>query len=176
MVGSPLSAPLTLLGKLPRRLQHYSIVDLTQRSGGPVHIASGCSALAYALVLGKRKHTGVQSHGKPHNTTLVFLGTVFIWFGWFGFNGGSALDASLRSVYAAFNTNTSACCGVLGWVLVDYIRTRGKFSVVGACEGAIAGLVGITPAAGYVSVWVSCLVHIGHVCTMRLTHRFRSPP
>ncbi|GAB7361665.1 hypothetical protein MBLNU230_g1715t1 [Neophaeotheca triangularis] len=126
--------------------------------GGPVHIASGCSALAYAFILGKRKNTGEESHGKPHNTTLVFLGTIFIWFGWYGFNGGSALDASLRSVYAAFNTNTAASCGVLGWVLVDYIRTKGKFSVVGACEGAIAGLVGITPAAGYVSVWLAALI------------------
>lgn len=59
---------------------------------------------------------------------------------------------------AAFNTNTAACTGVLGWVLVDYIRHRGKFSVVGACEGAIAGLVGITPAAGYVSVWLAAVI------------------
>jgi len=61
-------------------------------------------------------------------------------------------------MYAAFNTNTAASCGVLGWVLVDYIRTKGKFSVVGACEGAIAGLVGITPAAGYVSVWLAAVI------------------
>jgi Amt family ammonium transporter len=59
---------------------------------------------------------------------------------------------------AAFNTNTAACTGVLGWVFVDYIRYKGKFSVVGACEGAIAGLVGITPAAGYVSVWLAAVI------------------
>lgn len=64
-----------------------------------------------------------------------------------GFNGGSALNASIRSMYAAFNTNVAASFGVLGWVLVDFIRTKGKFSVVGACEGAIAGLVGITPVS-----------------------------
>ncbi|KAK1077581.1 hypothetical protein LTR33_007965 [Friedmanniomyces endolithicus] len=131
----------------------YKLPSLDFAGGGPVHIASGWAALAYAVVLGKRKHQGEKSHGKPHNTTLVFLGTILIWFGWFGFNGGSALNASVRAMYAAFNTNTAASFGVLGWVMVDYIRSRGRFSVVGACEGAIAGLVGITPAAGYVNCW-----------------------
>ena len=109
-------------------------------------------------MLGKRKHAGEKSDAKPHNVTLVFLGTTLIWFGWFGFNGGSALNATVRAMYAAFNTNTAASMGVLGWVLVDYIRLKGKFSLVGACEGAIAGLVGITPAAGYVSVWPAALI------------------
>ncbi|TKA33792.1 hypothetical protein B0A50_00628 [Salinomyces thailandicus] len=136
----------------------YNLPALDYAGGGPVHIASGWAALAYALVLGKRKHKGEKSHGKPHNVTLVFLGTVLIWFGWFGFNGGSALNGTIRAMYAAFNTNTAASTGVLGWVLVDYIRTRGRFSVVGACEGAIAGLVGITPAAGYVQCWPAALV------------------
>lgn len=159
----------------------YKLPSLDFAGGGPVHIASGWAALAYAFVLGKRKHQGEKSHGKPHNTTLVFLGTILIWFGWFGFNGGSALNASIRAMYAAFNTNTAASTGAIGWVsrmrekmppsrkkltrpffclqvLVDYIRTRGKFSVVGACEGAIAGLVGITPAAGYVSCWPAALI------------------
>ncbi|KAF2772739.1 methylammonium permease 3 [Teratosphaeria nubilosa] len=136
----------------------YKLPSLDFAGGGPVHIASGWAGLAYALILGKRKHAGERSHGKPHNVTLVFLGTVLIWFGWFGFNGGSALNASVRAMYAAFNTNTAASTGVLGWVLVDYIRTRGKFSVVGACEGAIAGLVGITPAAGYVQCWPAALI------------------
>jgi len=67
---------------------------------------------------------------------------VLIWFGWFGFNGGSALNASLRAFLAAFNTHTSASTGVIGWVLVDYIKHGKKFSVIGCCEGAIAGLVG----------------------------------
>jgi Amt family ammonium transporter len=136
----------------------FNLPSLDFAGGGPVHIASGWSALAYAFVLGKRKHIGDKSHGKPHNTTLVFLGTVLIWFGWFGFNGGSALNASLRAMYAAFNTNTAASTGVLGWVLVDYFKHGQRFSVVGACEGAIAGLVGITPAAGFVSVWVAALI------------------
>ncbi|KAJ5587214.1 Ammonium transporter [Penicillium hispanicum] len=136
----------------------YNLPSLDFAGGGPVHIASGWSALAYALILGKRKHLDEPSHAKPHNTTLVFLGTTLIWFGWFGFNGGSALNASVRAMLAAFNTNTAACTGVLGWVLVDYIKNRGKFSVVGACEGAIAGLVGITPAAGFVSCWLAACI------------------
>jgi Amt family ammonium transporter len=81
-----------------------------------------------------------------------------IWFGWFGFNGGSAINGSIRAMVAAFNTNAAASTGVLGWVLVDYIRCKGKFSVVGACSGAIAGLVGVTPAAGYVSPWLAALI------------------
>ncbi|KAH8912952.1 ammonium transporter [Coniochaeta sp. PMI_546] len=136
----------------------FNLPALDFAGGGPVHIASGWSALAYAFVLGKRKVKGDKHHAKPHNTTLVFLGTVFIWFGWFGFNGGSALNSSLRAMYAAFNTNTAASTGAIGWVMVDYIRHKGRFSVVGACEGAIAGLVGITPAAGYVSVWIAAVI------------------
>ena len=83
---------------------------------------------------------------------------MLIWFGWFGFNGGSALNASVRSMYVCFNTNTAACFGVLGWVMVDYVKHKGKFSVVGACSGAIAGLVGITPAAGFVSLWIAAVI------------------
>ncbi|KAF2467602.1 ammonium transporter [Lindgomyces ingoldianus] len=145
----------------------FNLPSLDFAGGGPVHIASGWSALAYAFVLGKRVHKGDKIHNKPHNTTLVFLGTVLIWFGWFGFNGGSALNASIRSMIAAFNTNTAASFGVLGWVLVDFIRTKGHFSVVGACSGAIAGLVGITPAAGYVSVWLAALIGFltGVICS-----------
>ena len=136
----------------------YKLPSLDFAGGGPVHISSGWSALAYALVLGKRRHTGEKSHGKPHNTTLVFLGTVLIWFGWFGFNGGSALNATVRAMLAAFNTNTAASTGVIGWVFVDYFKHGRRFSVVGACEGAIAGLVGITPAAGYVGVWPAAAI------------------
>ncbi|KAL5113455.1 hypothetical protein ACEQ8H_008668 [Pleosporales sp. CAS-2024a] len=136
----------------------FKLPSLDFAGGGPVHIASGWSALAYAFVLGKRLPKGEKIHGKPHNPTLVFLGTVLIWFGWFGFNGGSALNGTMRSMLAGFNTNTAASFGVLGWTLVEYVRNKGKFSVVGACSGAIAGLVGITPAAGYVSVWIAALI------------------
>ncbi|OJJ37141.1 hypothetical protein ASPWEDRAFT_182036 [Aspergillus wentii DTO 134E9] len=142
----------------------YNLPSLDFAGGGPVHIASGWSALAYALILGKRKHHGEPSHGKPHNTSMVFLGTVLIWFGWLGFNGGSSLGANMRAMLVVFNTNAAASIGVLGWVLVDFIKHKGKFSLVGACEGAIAGLVGITPAAGFVSVWLAaCIAFITSV-------------
>ncbi|KAK7418608.1 hypothetical protein QQZ08_011192 [Neonectria magnoliae] len=137
----------------------YTLPSLDFAGGGPVHIASGWAALAYALALGKRKKTpGDKAHGRPHNITLVFLGTVLIYFGWFGFNGGSALNGSIRAMLAAFNTNTAASTGAIGWVLVDYIKYKGRFRVVGACSGVIAGLVGITPAAGYVSVWLAAVI------------------
>ncbi|KAJ4410849.1 hypothetical protein N0V91_001778 [Didymella pomorum] len=146
----------------------FNLPSLDFAGGGPVHIASGWSALAYAFVLGKRLPKGEKIHSRAHNPTLVFIGTVFIWFGWYGFNGGSALNGTVRSMLAAFNTNTAACFGVLGWVLVDYVRTKGHFSVVGACSGAIAGLVGITPAAGYVSVWFAALIGFltGAICAL----------
>ncbi|KAF9894701.1 hypothetical protein FE257_006591 [Aspergillus nanangensis] len=145
----------------------YNLPAIDFAGGGPVHIASGCAALAYAVVLGKRKDHGAPGFRKPHNPTLVFLGTVLIWTGWLGFNGGSTLSASMRALIAIFNTNTAACFGILGWVLVDAIRNKGKFSLVGACEGAIAGLVGITPAAGCVHVWLAaCIGFItGVVCS-----------
>lgn len=142
----------------PLHIDNIQLPSLDFAGGGPVHIASGWAALAYALALGKRKNSGDKSHGKPHNTTLVFLGTVFIYFGWFGFNGGSALNGSIRAMLAAFNTNTAASAGAIGWVLVDYIKYKGRFRVVGACSGVIAGLVGITPAAGYVSVWIAAVI------------------
>lgn len=146
----------------------YKLPSLDFAGGGPVHIASGWSALAYAFVLGERLPKGDKIHHKAHNPTLVFIGTVLIWFGWYGFNGGSALNGTIRSMLAAFNTNTAACFGVLGWVSVEYVRTKGKFSVVGACSGAIAGLVGITPAAGYVSLWIAALIGFltGAICSL----------
>lgn len=137
----------------------FTLPSLDFAGGGPVHIASGSAGLAYALILGKRKGLGETLHQKPHNTTLIFLGTCFIWFGWFGFNGGSAINASMRAMVAAFNTQVAASTGAIGWVTVDYIKHKRKFSVVGACEGVVAGLVGITPGAGYVSPW--CAAAIG---------------
>ena len=79
-------------------------------------------------------------------------------FGWFGFNGGSALNASIRAMVAVWNTNCACCMGIIGWQLVSYFKHGRKFTVIGACEGAIAGLVGITPAAGYVSPWFGALI------------------
>lgn len=121
--------------------------------GTPVHISSGAAALAYSIMLGKR-----QGHGtreliyRPHNVTHVVLGTVFLWFGWFGFNGGSALGSNLRASMACVVTNLAASVGGFTWVLIDY-RLERKWSTVGWCSGAIAGLVAITPASGYVPPW-----------------------
>ncbi|EXJ92780.1 hypothetical protein A1O3_01332 [Capronia epimyces CBS 606.96] len=138
----------------------FTLPALDFAGGGPVHISSGTAGLAYALVLGKRSRYGEKHIYKPHNVTVVFLGTTLIWFGWFGFNGGSALNGSIRAMMAVWNTNMAASTGVAGAVMMGYIRHR-KFSVIGACEGVIAGLVGITPAAGYVSVW--CGAAIGFI-------------
>lgn len=132
----------------------FKMGGLDFAGGTPVHISSGAAALAYSLMLGKRngynKVNGLPY--RPHNVTHVVLGTVFLWVGWFGFNGGSALAANLRAVMACIVTHIAACVGGLTWVLLDY-RLERKWSTVGFCSGAIAGLVAITPAAGYVPPW-----------------------
>ena len=118
--------------------------------GTPVHISSGTAALAISIFLGKRRGYGTEHLAyKPHNTTYVILGTVFLWFGWFGFNGGSALSANLRAVQACIVTNLAASVGGLTWMLWDY-RIEKKWSAVGFCSGAVSGLVAITPASGFV--------------------------
>jgi ammonium transporter, Amt family len=124
--------------------------------GTPVHISSGAAALAYSLMLGKR--TGYSSSAglpyRPHNVTHVILGTVFLWVGWFGFNGGSALAANLRAVMACIVTHIAASVGGITWCLLDY-RLERKWSAVGFCSGAIAGLVAITPGSGFVTPWAA---------------------
>jgi len=113
---------------------------------GPVHISSGAAALAYSFMLGRRRNRQGQIEKKvpmfrPHNVSMVVIGIVMLWFGWFGFNGGSALHSSLRSVYAAANTNIAASSGLLTWVFIDFYFLR-TWSAVGAASGALAGLVG----------------------------------
>ncbi|KAI9805793.1 MAG: ammonium transporter Amt1 [Sarcosagium campestre] len=122
--------------------------------GTPVHISSGAAALAYSLMLGKRRGYNDVSGlpYRPHNVTHVVIGTVFLWVGWFGFNGGSALAANVRAVMACVVTHIAGAVGGLTWVLLDY-RLERKWSTVGFCSGAIAGLVAITPASGYVPPW-----------------------
>jgi len=118
--------------------------------GTPVHISSGTAALAISIYLGKRRGYGTESLAyKPHNTTYVVLGTVFLWFGWFGFNGGSALSANLRAAQACIVTNLAASVGGMTWMFWDW-RLERKWSAVGFCSGAIAGLVAITPGSGFV--------------------------
>jgi len=115
--------------------------------GTVVHITSGVSALVVALVLGKR--TG-DAAPEPHNATMTVLGASLLWFGWFGFNGGSALGANELAVTAVVTTHTAAAAGALMWTGLGWLRHR-RVSVVGATAGAVAGLVAITPAAGFVT-------------------------
>lgn len=136
----------------------FNLGALDFAGGGPVHENSGFAALAYSLVLGKRHDpvaAGKVPKYKPHSVTSIVFGTIFLWFGWFGFNGGSTGNSSIRSWYACVNTNLAAACGGLTWMFVDWFRTGGKWSTVGLCLGAIAGLVGITPAAGFVPVYTA---------------------
>ncbi len=113
-----------------------------------VHLTCGVAALAAALVVGPRKGFGRESF-VPHNLPLTLLGTGLLWFGWFGFNGGSALAASGLAASAFVATHLGGLCGMLMWVFVEWIH-RGKPTTLGAASGAIAGLATITPAAGFV--------------------------
>ena len=123
--------------------------------GTPVHINSGTTALVYSYFLGNRRGHGTTAlNYRPHNVIHIALGTVFLWVGWFGFNAGSALTASLRAVMAAVVTTTAASVGGIAWCLMDY-RLEGKFSLVGFCSGVVAGLVCITPGSGFVPAWAS---------------------
>jgi ammonium transporter, Amt family len=118
--------------------------------GTVVHISSGVSALVCVLVMGKRRgYPG--SDMRPHNLTMTLLGTVLLWFGWFGFNGGSALGANALAVSAFTVTNMAAASAALAWMFIEW-KHRGEPTVLGACSGAVVGLVAITPASGFVGV------------------------
>lgn len=121
--------------------------------GDVVHISSGVTALTLALVLGPRHGAGKLTY-QPHNIPFVMLGTLFLWLGWFGFNAGSAGAANGQAGLAFATTNTAAATGMLAWMAVERVKT-GKVTLLGACSGAVAGLVAITPGAGYVDVWAS---------------------
>ncbi|WP_332401003.1 ammonium transporter [Lactococcus laudensis] len=124
--------------------------------GNVVHISSGVSALVLALVLGRRRDYARLEY-RPHNIPFVLLGAGLLWFGWFGFNAGSALAANGLAVHALMTTNTAAAAAMLSWVLVEKI-TIGKPTLVGASTGLVVGLVAITPGAGFVSLWSSILI------------------
>ncbi|HWP35702.1 MAG TPA: ammonium transporter, partial [Thermodesulfobacteriota bacterium] len=116
--------------------------------GTVVHISSGVSALVCALVIGRRRGFG-HTPMPPHNLPLTVLGAGLLWFGWFGFNAGSALEAGGLATSAFTATNTGAASAALGWMVAEWI-TRGKPTVLGTASGAVAGLVAITPASGFV--------------------------
>jgi ammonium transporter, Amt family len=117
--------------------------------GTVVHISSGVSALVAAWMIGPRK-TYPNQPAAPHNVAYILLGAGLLWFGWFGFNGGSALASGGLATAASFTTTTSASAAALTWVILEWVL-RGKPTAVGIATGAVAGLVGITPAAGFVS-------------------------
>ncbi|NCQ90069.1 MAG: ammonium transporter [Microcystis aeruginosa LG13-03] len=116
--------------------------------GTVVHISSGISALVAAWMIGPRRSFGTQTYA-PHNVPFVLLGIGLLWFGWFGFNGGSALSSSSLATTAFVNTSIAASAGGLTWMLIEWIL-RGKPTAIGIASGFLGGLVGITPAAGYV--------------------------
>jgi Amt family ammonium transporter len=136
-------------------LRKWGVLDFA--GGTVVHMSAGFAALAGALVLGRRRvHLEHGSH-TPANLPFVMLGTGMLWFGWFGFNAGSALSASSLATLAFATTNTASAAAMLGWMAFDWLRGR-KPSAMGACVGAVVGLVAVTPAAGFITVGQSILV------------------
>jgi Amt family ammonium transporter len=138
-------------------LHKMGVLDFA--GGTVVHITAGMAALAAAMTFRKRQEQGLRFSSVP----FILLGAALLWFGWFGFNGGSALAANETAVQAIINTHMASAAAMLAWMALDYFRTK-KCSSVGACIGAIVGLVAITPAAGYVSfassVWIGIIATI----------------
>lgn len=135
-------------------LRNMGVLDFA--GGTVVHMSAGFAALAGALVLGRRKHSSRETHS-PANIPFVLLGTGMLWFGWFGFNGGSSFEANEIAALAFINTNTASASAMIAWILLDAFLGR-RISALGACIGAVVGLVAITPAAGYVSVGSSIFI------------------
>lgn len=131
---------------------------LDYAGGVPVELASGIGGLAYSYFIGKRRGYGTERiMFKPSNVSSVTLGTVMLWVGWMGFNGGSCFAASLKAAMSVFNTNLAGAVGAITWMIMDF-RLERKWSMVGFCTGAIAGLVAVTPAAGFVGAPAAALI------------------
>jgi Amt family ammonium transporter len=149
-----------------------------------VHVTAGFSALAAALIMGRRKTCAIgnndilnkNDHGyehKPSNIPYVILGASLLWFGWFGFNAGSALEANALSVSAMVVTNLAAAAAATSWMIVDWV-TKGKPSAVGISVGAVCGLVAITPASGYVNVTSAIIIGLSAGVISNLVANWRS--
>jgi Amt family ammonium transporter len=151
----------------------YKLGALDFAGGTVVHISSGVSALVVALMIGRRKMNGEAS--EPHDVPMTVLGAGLLWFGWFGFNAGSALTAGGLAASAFTVTNIAAAAATVTWVLASYIHTK-KVSVVGAACGAVAGLVAITPASGFVTVSGALFIGLaaGGLCYSATLLRARS--
>jgi len=141
--------------------------------GTAVHINAGAAALALILVLGKRKGFGKEAM-RPHNLPLVMLGTGLLWFGWFGFNVGSTLGATAYSGVVLINTQVATAAAVLGWLVVEKLRD-GHMTTLGAASGAVAGLVAITPACGFVNGFGAIAIGVaaGVICALAVTLKHR---
>lgn len=135
-------------------LAHLGLVDFA--GGIVVHVSAGIAALATVFFVGKRKILPGESLA-PHNIAFVALGTGLLWFGWFGFNGGSALAANGIAAIAFVNTDICGSIAMIAWLCISWIH-EGRPSMVGALTGAVAGLATITPCAGYVPIWASVII------------------
>jgi Amt family ammonium transporter len=136
-------------------LRQWGVLDFA--GGTVVHMAGGLAALTGAIFLGRRNAHKQQTTQMPAHIPYVLLGTGMLWFGWFGFNAGSALAANGLAARAFLTTNTASAAAMLAWIIFDCIRGR-KPSALGACIGAVVGLVAITPAAGFVPVGASMFI------------------
>ncbi|TFK36785.1 ammonium transporter [Crucibulum laeve] len=148
----------------------WGVLDFA--GGGPVEIGSGIGGLAFSWVLGRRQERELLNF-RPHNVSLVGLGTFLLWFGWIGFNGGSAFGANLRAIFAIWNTMVAASFAGMVWCLLDY-RIERHWSMVGLCSGTIAGLVAATPSSGFLHPWSSVVVGIlsGALCNFATKIKF----
>lgn len=135
-------------------IRNLGAVDFA--GGNVVHISSGITGLVACLILGKRHGYGILSY-KPHNIPFVVLGAGLLWFGWYGFNAGSALAADGLAVHALLTTHLSASAALLSWMLIERVF-HGKPTVLGAATGAVVGLVAITPGAGFVPIWSALII------------------
>ncbi len=141
--------------------------------GDVVHISSGLTALILCILCGKRKGFGAMSY-RPHNVPFVALGAALLWFGWFGFNAGSAFAPDGVAALALVNTVCASGAGIISWMIVERITVK-KPTLIGACTGLVAGLVVITPAAGFVEPWAALLMGLlaSPVCYLAISHAKR---
>jgi Amt family ammonium transporter len=141
--------------------------------GTVVHLTAGISALVCAIVLGKRLKYP-QERALPHNLTMTMTGAGVLWFGWFGFNAGSALTSGKLAALAFVTTHLGASGGALGWLAVEW-KHRGKPTALGVASGLVAGLVAITPAAGYVAPWAAVVIGVlaSVVCYVAVQAKYR---
>ena len=137
----------------------HNLGALDFAGGLVVHISSGVSALAAAILVGKRKGHG-HDYMPPHNMTMTLMGASILWFGWFGFNGGSAIASGALATSAFVVTHIAAASATVSWIMIEWAR-RGKPTLLGAASGCVAGLVAITPASGFVGPLAGLLIGLG---------------